>query len=63
MGDTLAALRALMASHSPPLDALVVPSEDYHQVRSRSCFFSSVVLLNQFYMLLDFSISNFLFQF
>ncbi|KAL5557239.1 hypothetical protein UlMin_039475 [Ulmus minor] len=31
MGDTLAALRALMASHSPPLDALVVPSEDYHQ--------------------------------
>lgn len=32
MGDTLAALRALMASHSPPLDALVVPSEDYHQV-------------------------------
>ena len=21
-----------MASHSPPLDALVVPSEDYHQV-------------------------------
>ncbi|XP_060675011.1 aminopeptidase P1 isoform X1 [Ziziphus jujuba] len=31
MGDTLAELRALMASHSPPLDALVVPSEDYHQ--------------------------------
>lgn len=29
---TLAALRSLMASHSPPLDALVVPSEDYHQV-------------------------------
>ncbi|XP_024023589.1 probable Xaa-Pro aminopeptidase P isoform X4 [Morus notabilis] len=29
--DTLAALRALMASHSPPLDALIVPSEDYHQ--------------------------------
>ncbi|KAL3630321.1 actin patch protein [Castilleja foliolosa] len=29
--DTLAALRSLMASHSPPLDALVVPSEDYHQ--------------------------------
>ncbi|XP_047969719.1 aminopeptidase P1 [Salvia hispanica] len=26
-----AALRALMLSHSPPLDALVVPSEDYHQ--------------------------------
>lgn len=23
-----------MASHSPPLDALVVPSEDYHQVPS-----------------------------
>lgn len=30
--DTLAGLRSLMASHSPPLDALVVPSEDYHQV-------------------------------
>ncbi|KAL2348478.1 hypothetical protein Fmac_002478 [Flemingia macrophylla] len=31
MEDTLCALRSLMASHSPPLDALVVPSEDYHQ--------------------------------
>ncbi|KAF5958167.1 hypothetical protein HYC85_005392 [Camellia sinensis] len=31
MADTLAALRSLMTSHSPPLDALVVPSEDYHQ--------------------------------
>ncbi|OWM74525.1 aminopeptidase P1-like [Punica granatum] len=31
MADTLASLRSLMASHSPPLDALVVPSEDYHQ--------------------------------
>ncbi|KAF5765109.1 putative xaa-Pro aminopeptidase [Helianthus annuus] len=31
MADTLAALRSLMASHTPPLDALVVPSEDYHQ--------------------------------
>ncbi|KAA0036249.1 hypothetical protein IC582_018407 [Cucumis melo] len=31
MADTLSALRILMASHSPPLDALVVPSEDYHQ--------------------------------
>ncbi|TKY45485.1 Xaa-Pro aminopeptidase P [Spatholobus suberectus] len=31
MEDTLSALRSLMASHSPPLDALVVPSEDYHQ--------------------------------
>ncbi|WCJ30965.1 aminopeptidase P1 [Euphorbia peplus] len=29
--ETLASLRSLMASHSPPLDALVVPSEDYHQ--------------------------------
>nr|GMD49949.1 probable Xaa-Pro aminopeptidase P [Ipomoea batatas]GMD55440.1 probable Xaa-Pro aminopeptidase P [Ipomoea batatas] len=29
--ETLAALRSLMASHSPPLDALVVPSQDYHQ--------------------------------
>ncbi|KAK1423598.1 hypothetical protein QVD17_18902 [Tagetes erecta] len=31
MADTLTALRSLMASHSPPLDALLVPSEDYHQ--------------------------------
>lgn len=31
MADPLDALRALMASHSPPLDALVVPSEDNHQ--------------------------------
>ncbi|XP_030469102.1 aminopeptidase P1 isoform X1 [Syzygium oleosum] len=31
MADTLAALRSLMSSHAPPLDALVVPSEDYHQ--------------------------------
>nr|XP_043606348.1 aminopeptidase P1 [Erigeron canadensis] len=31
MADTLSALRSLMASHTPPLDALVVPSEDYHQ--------------------------------
>ncbi|XP_065874563.1 aminopeptidase P1 [Euphorbia lathyris] len=31
MADTLTSLRSLMASHSPPLDALVVPSEDYHQ--------------------------------
>ncbi|KAF5451409.1 hypothetical protein F2P56_026519 [Juglans regia] len=31
MEDTLGALRSLMASHSPPLAALVVPSEDYHQ--------------------------------
>ncbi|KAL8044844.1 hypothetical protein ABFX02_08G072800 [Erythranthe guttata] len=29
--ETLASLRSLMASHCPPLDALVVPSEDYHQ--------------------------------
>ncbi|CAJ2646349.1 unnamed protein product [Trifolium pratense] len=29
--ETLSALRSLMASHSPPLHALVVPSEDYHQ--------------------------------
>lgn len=32
MADTLSALRSLMSSHSPPLHALVVPSEDYHQV-------------------------------
>ncbi|KAF8405177.1 hypothetical protein HHK36_010077 [Tetracentron sinense] len=31
MEDPLDALRSLMASHSPVLDALVVPSEDYHQ--------------------------------
>ncbi|KAF8012462.1 hypothetical protein BT93_I0585 [Corymbia citriodora subsp. variegata] len=31
MADTLTALRSLMSSHSPPLDALAVPSEDYHQ--------------------------------
>ncbi|WOH00336.1 hypothetical protein DCAR_0519695 [Daucus carota subsp. sativus] len=31
MADILADLRSLMSSHSPPLDALVVPSEDYHQ--------------------------------
>jgi Xaa-Pro aminopeptidase len=31
MAETLAALRSLMASHTPPLDALVVPSQDYHQ--------------------------------
>lgn len=31
MADTLSALRSLMSSHSPPLHALVVPSEDYHQ--------------------------------
>ncbi|KAJ8492186.1 hypothetical protein OPV22_013907 [Ensete ventricosum] len=31
MADPLDALRALMASHYPPLDALVVPSEDNHQ--------------------------------
>ncbi|XP_050206338.1 aminopeptidase P1 [Mercurialis annua] len=31
MAETLSSLRSLMASHSPPLDALVVPSEDYHQ--------------------------------
>lgn len=31
MGDPLDALRSLMASHSSPLDALIVPSEDNHQ--------------------------------
>ncbi|CAH9088445.1 unnamed protein product [Cuscuta epithymum] len=29
--ETLTALRSLMASHSPPLHALVVPSQDNHQ--------------------------------
>eukprot|EP00268_Persea_americana_P057456 TRINITY_DN68889_c0_g1_i1.p1 TRINITY_DN68889_c0_g1~~TRINITY_DN68889_c0_g1_i1.p1 ORF type:complete len:630 (-),score=124.69 TRINITY_DN68889_c0_g1_i1:338-2227(-) len=31
MGDPLDSLRPLMASHSPPIHALIVPSEDYHQ--------------------------------
>ncbi|CAN1224964.1 Aminopeptidase P1 [Linum perenne] len=31
MADILSSLRSLMAAHSPPLDALIVPSEDYHQ--------------------------------
>ncbi|TYH49041.1 hypothetical protein ES332_D10G109500v1 [Gossypium tomentosum] len=31
MAEILSALRSLMASHSPPLHALIVPSEDYHQ--------------------------------
>ncbi|CAJ1929997.1 unnamed protein product [Sphenostylis stenocarpa] len=31
MEDKLSALRSLMVSHCPPLDAIVVPSEDYHQ--------------------------------
>ncbi|XP_078155158.1 aminopeptidase P1 isoform X1 [Carex rostrata] len=31
MADPLDALRSLMAAHSPPLHALVVPSEDNHQ--------------------------------
>ncbi|KAF6166596.1 hypothetical protein GIB67_005458 [Kingdonia uniflora] len=31
MADPLDSLRPLMASHDPPLDALIVPSEDYHQ--------------------------------
>ncbi|KAL9327739.1 hypothetical protein ACSQ67_002742 [Phaseolus vulgaris] len=35
MEDTLSGLRSLMATHSPPLDALVVPSEDYHQFAER----------------------------
>ncbi|KAL9241759.1 hypothetical protein vseg_015828 [Gypsophila vaccaria] len=31
MADKLTSLRSLMTSHTPPLHALVVPSEDYHQ--------------------------------
>ncbi|KAL5723719.1 Xaa-Pro aminopeptidase [Ranunculus cassubicifolius] len=31
MADPLDSLRPLMASHNPPLDAIIVPSEDYHQ--------------------------------
>ncbi|KAK8923435.1 hypothetical protein KSP39_PZI019691 [Platanthera zijinensis] len=34
--DPLDALRSLMASYSPPLDALVVPSEDNHQAKVRT---------------------------
>lgn len=45
MGDTLVDLRALMASHSPPLDALVVPSEDYHQVHNLSFLISEFLFL------------------
>jgi hypothetical protein len=33
--ENLDALRALMAAHSPPLHALIVPSEDAHQVSAR----------------------------
>lgn len=38
--DPLDAIRALMANYSPVIDALVVPSEDYHQVgyTAVSCF-------------------------
>ncbi|RWW05471.1 hypothetical protein BHE74_00021380 [Ensete ventricosum] len=48
MADPLDALRALMASHYPPLDALVVPSEDNHQVATRppSSSFSSLKSLS-----------------
>ena len=46
MADKLSALRSLMASHSPPLHALIVPSEDYHQVLAlsllTSLFFISI---------------------
>ncbi|XP_026433181.1 aminopeptidase P1-like isoform X1 [Papaver somniferum] len=31
MGDPLDGSRSLMASHNPPLHAMIVPSEDYHQ--------------------------------
>jgi Xaa-Pro aminopeptidase len=47
--ENLDALRELMAAHSPPLHALVVPSEDAHQVSAlaaaradRDCFVVSV---------------------
>ena len=40
-----------MASHSPPLDALVVPSEDYHQV-------SLSLFLFQFFTSKHFASSN-----
>lgn len=53
--ETLAALRSLMASHSPPLDALVVPSQDYHQVRTRT--------LSGSIFAIPFSVFNILFYF
>ncbi len=34
--NALELLRPLMESHSPPIHALVVPSEDYHQVSGSS---------------------------
>lgn len=46
MEDTLSALRSLMLSQSPPLDALVVPSEDYHQVHHPFCIIPLIVLLD-----------------
>ena len=35
-----------MLSQSPPLDALVVPSEDYHQVHHPFCIIPLIVLLD-----------------
>ena len=51
MADTLSALRSLMASHSPPLDALVVSSEDYRQVLLS-------LFLFQFFAIKNFASSN-----
>lgn len=45
MGDPLDALRPLLASHSPPLHALVVPSEDNHQVIAASSSRPALLLL------------------
>lgn len=47
MGDPLDGLRSLMASHNPPLHAMIVPSEDYHQVNFLSPFNSFI----QFHLL------------
>lgn len=54
MADILSALRLLMASHIPPLDALVVPSEDYHQVFIFSCFQLAVSINIQLLRILNF---------
>lgn len=43
-----------MASHSPPLHALIVPSEDYHQVTQLSIHFLDRIRIHS---------SNFVFYF
>lgn len=69
MTNTLVALRSLMSSHSPPLDALVVPSEDYHQV-ILSLYFSFILKCGWLYLfdcwirtMLSLALSSFLWSF